>query len=560
MPRMARIRQRPTEAIPGGGSAPAPAFNTIKKMAWYVPSGSAYTSLLAKFDQIVYHLPPLTASASTWNTQTAAVKAAAIAAGRETLVFNYCIAYETPHAGGQLYGVGTITRTVNGSTVTVRVTLKNRFGSTASRPSSMSVGSTFWIFQAGVSAYNGSWTITATGTDYVEFQPASNTSAYSAADDTTGQGLTCSDATVIRHLMTGTKGGSTPAYTVGGQACTGIKDNPSWFVWKVGTSGRRTFWGDFENYHMNLTQWASTDSRGDTYPTWQAKWYWGAHWSSLTGLDGAFIDNFIIPRDDKINDAQYGSANKPFMDWKRLGSQATWQRYDDADIIASHTQGTANFAEAIRVASGNTMILCGNADTASGDPAPSNLAGAAEQLYLELFMNIRSETLSSWYSTKFAARMASIPLAKARMKAHAKNVVWLHVTMAAKNNYAAVRSAVAMAMMNDGVGVTVVANDDTDVNSGSLFEYVPTYYDPYDIVMGTAIDPVQTAARGDGTWRREYSRAYPIINPTGTSKTVTVGSGWYFPTGTQDPTVDSGAAVGTTITVPAYTAYILVKP
>jgi hypothetical protein len=142
-----------------------------------------------------------------------------------------------------------------------------------------------------------------------------------------------------------------------------------------------------------------------------------------------------------------------------------------------------------------------------------------------------------------------------KLKTHARNVQYLHVTMAAKNNYAAVRFACAMALLRDGFGVTAQAANDTAGTGGNI----PTYYDEFDAQLGAAIDPARSAPEVSGVYDRRYTNGRVLVNATGSDIVVDLtGFGYKFLTGTLDTAVNTGATITGTVTVPARGSHILV--
>jgi hypothetical protein len=521
----------------------------MRKMAFYVNTDAAQTATLAKFDYIVYNVAPLS-SVTAYNTQTTAVQAI----NANTQVGNYVIAYETPHLGGQLQSIQSITR--SGTTVTV--TTQNTQG-TAAAPV-ITNGGTAWIMCSTVSAYNGSWTVTGVSGNTWTFTAAG--AAATAGDDSAGEGFCCMDSTVARYIMNGQKTGNVPAFT----GATAFKDQASWLVRKMGTSGRRRMWTTgFPNWEVNLTNWTTPDANGDRPPQWFAKWYRGAHHDSLK-LNFAFIDNYIDQRTDAINNAfsfngNAGSANTTKGNWKCL-SGTSWQNHNDADVVAAHRAGLAAFAQAIRdqsvgKATSPNLFCMGNHDSLSGTSLPTGYEDTIECAYLELFLDLRSQSLATWCASSFSTQMALLVGCAGKLKSHARSSIMLHCTMAAKANYSAVRFACAMALMRDQAGVVAQATDDTSGTGGKI----PTYYDEYDIPLGAAVDGVQSAAFSGTLWKREYQKALVLMNPGASTQSIDLtGQGWSFYSGTLDTTVNSGAAVTGTLNVPAATAYILTKP
>lgn len=63
----------------------------------------------------------------------------------------------------------------------------------------------------------------------------------------------------------------------------------------------------------------------------------------------------------------------------------------------------------------------------------------------------------------------------------------------------------------------------------------------------------------DTVWLREFTNGLVVVNPTTSSKTVTVGDGWKRIRGWYDLDHNNGAAVYNTLVVPAMDAYVLVR-
>jgi hypothetical protein len=501
-------------------------------------STSESASLIAKWDYAKYTLiPGSTGSGSTFESFINSVKA--INPKHKAGV--YTIAYELGHTANQISSVQSITR--SGTTVTI--TTQNLVGTASAPP--VTNGAQFAIMQAGVSAYNGTWTCTGVSGNTMTFTASG--AAATAADDTSGQALVCPTASTIYQLMSGLN------------MPTALKDQQSWFTWKQGTSGRRTMWTtSFGNWFMNLTNWPTADSQGNQWPQWMGKWYRANLFNNCNYIDFAFIDNFIDLRQDVINDnftfsGSAGSTVRGKSDWKGLGG-TSWQNYTDSDVQTAHRQGLANFAAQQRTSSigatksANIWVM-GNHDSANGT-LPGPMAGALDAAFDELFLDTRSTSLSSWVASNFSARMSRYAAFEGKFATNSNSpgIVVQDLYVANATDYENVRFGIAMSYLRD-IGAPCVRW----VTGNRL------RYDELDVLFGSWVDGPQSAAYSGTLWKRENAKVLVLLNAGAANQSIDLtGKGWYYINGTVDTTVNTGAAITGTLTLAPYTARILVKP
>jgi hypothetical protein len=85
------------------------------------------------------------------------------------------------------------------------------------------------------------------------------------------------------------------------------------------------------------------------------------------------------------------------------------------------------------------------------------------------------------------------------------------------------------------------------------------WFDEFDIDLGRAIDPPQTAAWSQGVYRREFERGLVLVNPKGNGRqTVNIGSGWARFMGDQDPVHNNGQGASS-VTLEAQDGILLVR-
>jgi hypothetical protein len=349
--------------------------------------------------------------------------------------------------------------------------------------------------------------------------------------------------------------------------------HPSWWVRKQGTAGRYVAWtAAYAAYDINLTSWTTPDGNGDRAPQWHAKWYWTNLYSQVSSIDFAFIDNYSNPRQDLINDSftfsgNSGSTVRHKRDVRGSGG-TTWQGFADADIVSAHRVGMAAYGESLVQrsvgAAGRSKRLwrMGNHDCVDG-VLPGDFRSTVESILLESFINLTSGTLADWISYGFQPTLAVLHESKYRLLPD-PGVVVLECLMAAKNNYEGARFAIAMSALVDHCVVQIKSNDDTITWPGGVENRVPTRYDEMEARTSSGwgywIDGPQSTPYSGTLYKRAGTNVLVLLNSGGSSQSIDLtGQGWSRISGTLDTTVNNGAAVTGSFSVPAYSARILVK-
>jgi hypothetical protein len=513
----------------------------IKTQAWYVPVDTAQASLLAKYDYVTFAHYPLFGDYSPVSAQISAIKAI----NPNTQCGLYSIAYETLTT--QAKAVASITR--SGSTITVNTA--DQFGSPTTPPAT--VGEHNLIQNCPVTEYNGLWTVTSVGS--TSFQATVTGAAASAANDTSGEALTCNEYTVVKAYL----------QDMGYQ--------PTWWVRKQGRSGRYCAWtSNFGAYDINLTSYTDANSNGERAPQWLAKWFWTNLYSQVPKIDFAFMDNYLNPRGDYINDAQTfsgmaGTTVRNKRDVRMLGG-TNWQNFTDADVISAHRLGYAAYGESLVQrsvgAAGRSKRLwrMGNHDCADG-VLPGEFRSTVEAILLESFVNLSASTLSDWIDYGFISTLAVLHESKHRLLPD-PGIVVLECLMSAKNNYEGARFAIAMSALVDHCVVQVKADDDTVTYPGGVENRVPTRYDEMEARSagnwGYWIDGPQSAPYSGTLYKRAGTNVLVLLNVGASPQSIDLtGQGWSRINGTLDTTVNNGAAVTGSFSVPAKSARVLVK-
>jgi hypothetical protein len=169
--------------------------------------------------------------------------------------------------------------------------------------------------------------------------------------------------------------------------------------------------------------------------------------------------------------------------------------------------------------------LLGNTD---GDLANAQWRNQLDGAFLEALMGKKwsVETWGGW------------PAMMARYRAVLENtrppkIVGFNVWGAA-DDYRFFRYAYTSCLLDDGYFSY------TDESKGH--SSVPRF-DEYNHTLGKALSAPPTTAWSQGVWRRDFQNGIVLLNPTGETRTVNVGSGLKRLAGKQDPAVNNGSAV-----------------
>ncbi|MEK8088518.1 putative glycoside hydrolase [Thermithiobacillus plumbiphilus] len=301
-------------------------------------------------------------------------------------------------------------------------------------------------------------------------------------------------------------------------------DNENWWLRKA--DGSMTRWtSGFDAYDINLTAFTRKDAQGKQWPQWLAERDYNKYFKPVPQFDIWYFDNVF--EKNRITDA----------DWNL---DRVNDKNGDAKMIAAHRAGhVAEWRRARELRSG--IMLMGNMDH---DVSMPEYKGKMEGAFLEGAMG------KSWSMEK--------------NKGWAAMMTWYHNTMintaapkivgfnvwGKPTDYRFFRYAFASTLMDDGYFSF------TDEAKG--YSSVP-WFDEYDVSLGRPVEGAQTKAWQKGVYRRVYEKGMALVNPTGSSVTVNVGSGYKRIAGNQDRGVNNGQAVSGNITIPAKDGIVLVK-
>jgi hypothetical protein len=304
------------------------------------------------------------------------------------------------------------------------------------------------------------------------------------------------------------------------QAVQAVNQN-NWFV-RDATNGSLVNWTSaFNNYAVNPTVWAPTDSQGRRWPQWKAQNDTDLLIGGITGLDYVFIDNvYFQPR--------------VTADWKRIGSN---QVATDPTVQSAYRQGMVNYWTTLRSLNPKISIL-GNADNDLNYP---EYAQKLEGAFMECMIG-KSWSMETWAG--WDKMMTRYRGALANTKAPHDVVLQ---TCGATADPALMRYGMASALLEDGYSAYTLNNDPT-----------PPVFDEYSAPLGTPTEAPPKAATASGVWVRHYSNGIVLVNPTKATASIDIGAGYKHLIGTQDPAVNNGMAERV-VTLPARSGMIMIK-
>jgi hypothetical protein len=294
--------------------------------------------------------------------------------------------------------------------------------------------------------------------------------------------------------------------------------------WWVRTStGAQVQWtGLFNNFEINLTAWAPADATGKRWPQWKATNDVNTMYGKLTGIDYVFSDNVMYqPRYD--------------ADHMRIGTN---QLRTDPTIQSAFRKGYVDFWNTLRALK-PTLKVMGNADN---DLSQAEFKGQLEGAFNECLIGKTwsIETWGGWQAmmARYRAQLANTKSPKA--------VIFQHCSI----------NGVQPANMRYGFASALLENGYYAYTVNGLT--VPHWADEFSAPIGTALDAPPTAPTASGIWMRRYTNGLVLVNPSASTLSINVGTGYKRLLGTQDPVVNNGA-VESMVTVPPKGGLLMIK-
>jgi hypothetical protein len=290
--------------------------------------------------------------------------------------------------------------------------------------------------------------------------------------------------------------------------------NGNWWLRK--SDGTRTsHWPG--NFSVNHSNFVTPDANGERYPGFYAQY-------AYDGMISQALFNAVFL------DAMSGQAYE-VADWNGDGVD---DARDSAVAIQAVSEGHVEYVNQIRLLKPGIIVI-GNIGN-SFHPART-MPAAYNQLIegglLEGFMG-RTWSIESWGG--WQEMMTQYHEAVGVLRGPKIAILNAHV---GETDYRLMRYGLTSTLMDNGYFAADPARDGEEYN----WQF---WYDEFDLDLGYAVDPRQTAAWSKGIYRREFDNGLVLVNPRGNGQqTVNVGPGWKRFNGSQDAIHNSGQVAET---------------
>ena len=295
----------------------------------------------------------------------------------------------------------------------------------------------------------------------------------------------------------------------------------NWWTYAKGASGSRVLgaWqgSDGPFYEINLTDFAPTDSNGDRWPDWYAKWAVRTYVTPSPSLDGLYTDNVTSGKPEASSDG----------DWNRDGVT------DSAASVTTQTwyrQGYLRLFADLRALMPGKMLIGNLANW--GEPAAdlTTISGKLNGGIIEgmIGMSWSPETWAGWSATLKRYRKTMVATA-------APQLVIFH-QLGIPTDYQGMRYGLTTCLMDNGYyGFSSTAS------SADGDYHTVVWFDEFDANLGQATSPPPTAAWQNGVWRRDFQNGIALVNPKGNgAQTITLEGDFKKLAGKQAPKVNTG--------------------
>lgn len=281
--------------------------------------------------------------------------------------------------------------------------------------------------------------------------------------------------------------------------------------WLLNAAGKKVQWTPkYKTWETNATQWAPTGAKGERFSDWLAERNSRLLFEGHPEFDLWYCDNVMW-------------RPRVTGDWDRDGQD---DNRNDPKIQAAYREGMAHYWAAIRKVQPTRKIM-GNADSDLSEPEfRQKMDGAFLEGWMGASYSI--EKRAGW-----AAAMDLYRRTKANLPPGAIISVNIH---APSNDFQFFRYALASCLMDDGYF--------SFSDAKTLYSTV-SWFDEYDVALGSAKTLPPQAAWKQGVWRRDFAGGVALVNPTDAPVTVTIERGFRKLRGQQAPKVNDGSAVST---------------
>ena len=296
-------------------------------------------------------------------------------------------------------------------------------------------------------------------------------------------------------------------------------DAMHWYLYPTGAGGSPVPSAWAGSTSINNTVFTPTDSNGDNWLSWFAKWAVSTLYAPNPSFDGFVVDNvFTHPR---VNG-----------DWQRNGTEvssnssqaAQWQR-----------QGYASFFGTLHSLMPGKFQIGNIADWVQPNAVLTEYQGKLDGGSMEGMIGYTwsIETWGGWQTMMKGYRQAMAALGGPKLG--------IFEQVGEPTDYQSFRYGFTSTLMDDGY---YAFQTNTNAGEGGSFPWFDEY--SYQHKFGAAISSPPTTAWQHGVYRRDYENGIALVNPKGNgTQTVTLEANYTRITGTQAPSINSGQTVRT---------------
>jgi Hypothetical glycosyl hydrolase family 15 len=266
---------------------------------------------------------------------------------------------------------------------------------------------------------------------------------------------------------------------------------------------------------LNNTLLAPTDSNGDRWVDWYAKWAVTQYSVPNPSLDGLNTDNvFWKPRVDG--------------DWNRDGNTDS---ASNPTVQSWFRQGYAHHFSVLNKLMPGKLQIGNVADWGDPNSALTEYQGVLNGGVMEgmLGYSYSVETWGGW--------QVMMAWYRKTMNALGEPKLGLFHQVGSATDYQSVRYGLTSTLMDDGYYVfNTTAGQGGDA----------PWFDEYKAALGNSTSAPATTAWQNGVYRRDFENGIALVNPKGNgAKTITLEGDFKRLSGTQVPTINSGQTVRT---------------
>ena len=293
--------------------------------------------------------------------------------------------------------------------------------------------------------------------------------------------------------------------------------------WLLNSKGEKVQWTDaYNSWEINISDWVTPDKNGHYFPEWIARRNYNVFFSQ-NPFDIWYFDNVFYKA-------------RVLADWDNDGIDDDPNSSSIKEIVrAAHVKEWTT-AKLLKP----EIYLAGNVDHNLSIPSYQYKLNGA---FLEGLMgkSWSLETLQGWehMMNHYHEVMGNT------IFPHLVSFnVWGSIT-----DYKFMRYALTSCLLNNGYFTF------TDENVG--YSSVP-WFDEFDISLGLPIEPPQYVQDGITIYKRKFQNGLVLVNPTNSSQSVNVETGYTRFPGLQDPNVNNGKPISE-LTIPAKDGMVLIK-